>query len=279
MAVVGGQVGQLAEQTSFARQLGAVGAVVLVAVRGGVLAVVADADRLSVHTWIATDARCIAANGDRVLIGTSEAVLEYGDVGADRGSLRSARPTGDLGAEGVAIGGDGRAWLVSQRRSCVAAAGVDERFAPAWRPPVAYGRRLNGLALVGGEPRFVTALDGGGRGSVLEVPSGEIVAAALHEPSAPRWHDGRLWLLQAGSSTLAVVDPATGATSAVAALPGTPRGLALVGDRAFIGIAATPATCAVCVVDRRNGHAIASVDLENELIDVAVLDLAGRSTV
>src|SRR5207237_1428125 len=83
-------------------------------------------------------------------------------------------------------------------------------FVPRWRPPfvsalAAEDRcHLNGLAVVGGKPRYVTALGetdaaGGWRtnkprgGCLIDVPAGEVVARGLCMPDSPRWHAGRRW--------------------------------------------------------------------------------------
>ena len=76
---------------------------------------------------------------------------------------RVAHYTGDLNVHDVAFGADGL-WLVNTRFSCLASPSRDYSFVPRWRPPfisevVPEDRcHLNGLAMEGGRPRFVTAL-------------------------------------------------------------------------------------------------------------------------
>ncbi len=41
---------------------------------------------------------------------------------------------------------------------------------------------------------------------MLDVPSGEVVVGGLCMPHSPRWHDGRLWLLESGNGALGYVD-------------------------------------------------------------------------
>ena len=118
-------------------------------------------------------------------------------------------------------------WIVSTRFSCLATLSPDYSFVPRWRPPfisalAAEDRcHLNGLAIVDGEPRFVTALgttdmrdgwraDKPHGGCIIDVPSGEFVTRGLSMPHSPRWHDGRLWVLESGTGRLVLVDPATG---------------------------------------------------------------------
>lgn len=50
-------------------------------------------------------------------------------------------------------------------------------------------------------------------------------------PHSPRWHDGKLWLLNSGDG-----DFATGKFVAVGLCPGFARGLSFVGDYAVIGV-------------------------------------------
>ena len=106
---------------------------------------------------------------------------------------------------------------------------------------------LNGLAVIDGAPKYVTVLGttdeaGGWRerkadgGAILDVPSGEVVDAGLSMPHSPRWHDGRLWVLESGRGKLAVVDPATGTREDVAEVPGFARGLTFVGRYALVGL-------------------------------------------
>jgi uncharacterized protein (TIGR03032 family) len=53
-------------------------------------------------------------------------------------------------------------------------------------------------------------------------------------PHSPRWHNGRLWLLNSGAGYLGYVENEQ--FSPVALLPGYARGLALIGEQAVIGL-------------------------------------------
>lgn len=164
---------------------------------------------------------------------------------------------------------------------------------------------MNGLALVAGEARYVTAVsrsdvsDGWrdrrvGGGVVLAVPGGDVVAEGLSMPHSPRWHDGRLWLLNSGTGEFGTVDMASGRFEAVAFLPGFARGLAFVGGCAVIGLslpresrtfsglpidAALAARdveprCGLAVIDLATGDMVHWVRIEGvvrELYDVGVL--------
>src|SRR4029450_3627752 len=94
--------------------------------------------------------------------------------------------------------------------------------------------------VVDGRPKYVTALGesdtGNGwrankphGGCLMEVRSGDGVRRGLGVPHSPRWHDGRLWLLESGTGQLLSIDPSTGQREGLAQGPGFGRGLALCG--------------------------------------------------
>jgi uncharacterized protein (TIGR03032 family) len=161
-------------------------------------------------------------------------------------------------------------WVVNTRFSCLAALHPVYSFAPRWRPPFVSALRpedrchLNGLAVVDGQPRYVTALSEtdtpqGWRevkaagGCLIEVPSGRIVVGGLSLPHSPRVHGGRVYLLQSGHGRLDVTDPAGARVDAVATLPGVVRGLALHDGLAFVGLSkARPTLEGVPIVAQRD---------------------------
>jgi uncharacterized protein (TIGR03032 family) len=154
--------------------------------------------------------------------------------------------------------------------------------------------------VVDDRPRFVTVLGltdepGGWRerkadgGALLDVDSGDVVVSGLCMPHSPRWHDGRLWVLESGRGSLSVVDPQRGVVEPVAVLPGFTRGLAFMGPYAFVGLSQVrehvfeglPLTaegvernCGVWVVDVRSGETVAWLRFDGivqELYEVLVL--------
>ena len=165
---------------------------------------------------------------------------------------RNRHVTGDVAVHELAFAGD-ELWLVATSFSCLATLDADHSIVPRWKPPfisaIAPGDRchLNGLAVVDGRPRYVTALGqtdepGGWRpgkatdGVIVDVESSELVATGLSMPHSPRWHDGRLWVLESGRGELCLVDLDTGRSETVAELPGFTRGLAFAGHVAFVGL-------------------------------------------
>jgi uncharacterized protein (TIGR03032 family) len=218
---------------------------------------------------------------------------------------RSCHVTGDIAVHELAWAGD-VLWAVNTRFSCLCTFDSDYSFAPRWRPRfvtalAAEDRcHLNGMALMDGRPRYVTALGetdtpqgwrpGKPRGGcVIEVPTGEIIGRSLSMPHSPRWHDDRLWLLESGTGRLLTMDQ-SGRRDAIAEVPGFARGLALVGPYAFVGLSKIRETsamdgvplaerrndlkCGVAVVDVRAGRIAATLEFQSaveEIFDVQLL--------
>jgi uncharacterized protein (TIGR03032 family) len=260
----------------------------------------------------------VAYNGRDLAIGTRSEIMVFQNQPAlaarldppDRHDgcfvVRTRHSTGDIRVHDLAWGADGL-WVVNTRFSCLATLDTQHSFVPRWRPPfvsalAAEDRcHLNGLAIVDGQPKFVTVLGtndeaGGWRerkadgGAVIDVPSGEIVTAGLSMPHSPRWHAGRLWVLESGRGMLTVVDPATGTREDVAEVPGFARGLtfadryALIGlsrvrEHTFDGLPLTqdrtePLQCGVWIVDTSTGETVghlAFTGLVQEVFEVALL--------
>jgi uncharacterized protein (TIGR03032 family) len=218
---------------------------------------------------------------------------------------RATHHTGDIRIHDMAFAGD-ELWAVNTRFSCLATFADDYSFVPRWRPPfvsaLAAGDRchLNGMAVVDGEARFVTALgrtdtasgwrdDKTSGGVLLDVPSGDVVVGGLCMPHSPRWHDGRLWLLESGNGALGHVDLETGRFEEVVRVPGFTRGLSFVGPYAFVGLSqvreslfegiplkaeGVERSCGVWAIDLRTGTTAAFLRFEGivqELYEVLAL--------
>lgn len=196
--------------------------------------------------------------------------------------------TGDVNIHDVAFVGDNLI-AVNTRFSCLAKLSSRYSFEPLWRPSfvsdlVPEDRcHLNGLAVVDGRAKYVTALGttdiaGGWRenkaagGVLMDVESNEIILEGLSMPHSPRWYDGRLWLLDSGRGELCVVDIESRRRNTVCQLPGYLRGLCFVGPFALVGLSrirekhifgglpiqdrVKDLSCGVAVVDVRNGQHI-----------------------
>jgi len=200
-------------------------------------------------------------------------------------------------------------WFVNTRFSCLATRSDIFSFVPKWRPPfiteLAPQDRchLNGIALCNGEVRYVSALgdtdtpagwrDNKRSGGVLiDFESNEIVTRGLSMPHSPRWHEGKLWILESGNGGVGVVDHRTGRYQEICRLPGFTRGLDFAGQYAFVGlsqvresavfsgiaIAEVPQDercCGIWAIDTRTGRVVGWVkftDSVQEIFAVQVLD-------
>jgi uncharacterized protein (TIGR03032 family) len=226
-------------------------------------------------------------------------------------SPRMSWVTGDLDVHDMALGSDGRPVFANTLFSCIATVSDTDSFVPLWQPRfisklAAEDRcHLNGLAMRDGAPAFVTVVgqsdvaDGWREhrkagGCVIDVASNEVVATGLSMPHSPRWHNGRLWMLNAGTGEFGWVDIDAGRFVPVAFCPGFLRGLtfledfALVGlslprdNRTFTGLALDEALaargaeprCAILVIDLRSGdtvHWVRFSGVVQELYDVVAL--------
>jgi uncharacterized protein (TIGR03032 family) len=183
-------------------------------------------------------------------------------------------------------------------------------FVPRRRPPFVTALapedrcHLNGLGVVNGQVRYVTALGetdaaGGWRankkngGILLEVPSGAVLLRGLSMPHSPRWHQGRLWLLESGTGTIGTVDTAAGRYEPIAAVPGFTRGLDFCGSLAFVGLSQvretavfsgiplterlTERTCGVWVVDLGTGRTVAFLKFEAAVQEIFAVQVVPQA--
>ena len=196
-------------------------------------------------------------------------------------------------------------WIVNTLFSCLCALHPHYSFAPRWRPPFISALRpedrchLNGMAVINGQPRYVTALaetdtPSGWRavknngGCLIEVPSGNILARGLSLPHSPRVDDDKIFFLNSGRGDLAIADPRSGQITGVASLPGVARGLAIHGGYAFIGLSKARPTlegvsivahrdklcCGLWVVELQTGTIAAHLEFSTgveEIFDVQIL--------
>lgn len=162
--------------------------------------------------------------------------------------------TGDLDIHDVAIAqARENPVFVNTLFSCLATVSNTHSFIPLWKPQfisklAAEDRcHMNGLALRDGKPAYVTVVsqsdvalcwrdkrrDGG---CVIDVESNEIIVSGLSMPHSPRYHNGKLWVLNSGTGEFGYVDIEKGKFEAVTFCPGYMRGCAFIGDFAVVGV-------------------------------------------
>jgi uncharacterized protein (TIGR03032 family) len=262
----------------------------------------------------------VAIDGDRLALATAHDLILFSNARLlareylEKGRYdalyipRMSYHTADLNLHDLAFGNvPGELWAVNTRFGCLATLSDHFSFVPRWQPPflslLAPEDRchLNGLAMVEGQPRYVTALGktdtprgwvpGKATGGILmEVPTNRVILEGLCMPHSPRWRDGRLWVLNSGLGELWTVDPTNGGHKVIAQLPGYLRGLDFVGPYAVIGMSKVRArhifaglpvqqrckelTCGVAIVDTRNGSCEGTLEFTSaaeELYDVGFL--------
>jgi len=223
--------------------------------------------------------------------------------------------TGDVDAHDVAVDAQGRVVFACTLLSCLATTSETYSLQVLWRPPfisklAAQDRcHLNGLAMQGGRPRFVTVCGltdtpEGWRGCrvnggcIMEVPDGNAVVDELSMPHSPRVYRDELWVLNSGEGYLGRVDVAQGKFEPVLLCPGYARGLAFWKDYAVFGVSKPRQStfhglpldenlkrrnieplCGVQVADLNVGKIMHSLNIEGptaELYDVVVLPNAKR---
>ena len=207
----------------------------------------------------------IAADASRLTIGGANTVWYYRNMPAVGGKLepvgkhdacflpRQIHVTGDIDIHEMAYDADGELWVVNTRFCTLCTLDPEHSFNPVWRPHFVTALapedrcHLNGLAMVDGKPRYVTALgetntQGGWRankangGILMDVETNEVLLRGLSMPHSPRWYRDRLWVLESGEGGLAWVDLQTRELHTVTRLPGFTRGISFVGPLAFIGL-------------------------------------------
>lgn len=262
----------------------------------------------------------IATCGNRIAVATKQDVIILGNAAPlahayQENQLgrydvlflpRANYLTGDLYIHDLAFVED-ELWVVNTRFSCVGKLSDEFNVVPVWKPgfisQLAPEDRchLNGLCLVNGKPKYVTALGesddvGGWRpgkangGIIMEMASNEIILRGLSMPHSPVWYRDHLWVLNSGAGELWRISPQQGSYEVVCALPGFLRGLCFVGDYAVIGLckireqhifgglpiqAKFPNLyCGVMVIDIRTGQTVGLLSFPTgceELYDIEFL--------
>lgn len=277
--------------------------------------------RLSAFERLFDSAMGLYATQDRLYLSTKYQLWQLDNVlapgqehnGYDKVYVpRIGYTTGNLDIHDIAVESTGRVIFVSSLLNCLATVSQRHSCTPRWQPPfisqlVNEDRcHLNGLAMVEGQPRYVTAVsqsDGidGWRdkrrdgGCVIDVQTNEVILTGLSMPHSPRCYQDKLWLLNSGTGEFGYVDTIQGKFEPVTFCPGYLRGLAFWGDLAIVGLSKprsgdqtfsglaleqrlaakeTEPRCGLMVIDLKTGSIVHWLRLEgvvSELYDVQVL--------
>jgi len=217
--------------------------------------------KLALHEAVYPQAMGVTGDANRIYLGTLTQVVRMENVLAanqlaneahDKVYVpRNMQTTGNIDIHELGIRSNGRILFVNTRHSCLCEPSVTHSFKPIWKPDfiskLAPEDRchLNGLAMVDGEPKYVTAIcksdvidgwrdrrhDGG---VVIDVETNEILTDGLSMPHSPRFHAGKVWLLNSGTGELGWLNPGDNAFTPTTFFPGFLRGLAFHNDHAFV---------------------------------------------
>ena len=284
---------------------------------GKLVVVREDQGKLNTHFRVFNRPMGLAADRSRIALGTAITVDFFHNMPNVAAQLepqgkhdaaylpRHGHVSGNIDIHEMAWAGE-ELWLVNTRFSCLCTLDSEHSFVPRWRPKFISGYaaedrcHLNGLEVVEGKPKYVTALGitdtaGGwrenkaGGGVLIDVESNEVVCRGLSMPHSPRWYQDKLWVLESGNGTLATVDPETGQLETVAELPGFTRGLDFLGPYAFVGLSqvresavfsgislterVSERNCGVWVVDIRSGQVVAFLKFEDAVQEVFAVSI------
>lgn len=209
----------------------------------------------------------LAIDQQTLWVGNREQLWRFANTGADRingqdydaiymprqGFMIGNSNTHDVLAN-VRFRGETHDFLYANTQfSCIAAPDPHYTFRPVWVPDfisvLAPEDRchLNGICAQNGELAYATICGRFDRelgwkgvkshgGFVIDVRTNEVVCEGLSMPHSPRWHNGRLWLINSGEAQLGYVDFAHRRFVPVALCQGFARGIAFVGQHAVIAL-------------------------------------------
>ncbi len=284
---------------------------------GKLIVIRADGDVINTHFRLFNKPMGLAVDRNRLAIGTANQIWELRNMPAVTQKLtppnkhdacfipRNIQITGDIDIHEMGWGNQGL-WFINTRFSCLCTLDFNHSFVPRWRPKFISALspedccHLNGLGMVNGNPKYVTALGttdimGGWRenkahgGVLIDIENHNIIAKNLSMPHSPRWYNNSLWVLESGNGSLAKVDITSGQLFPIAYLPGFTRGLSFYGPLAFIGLSqvretavfneipitqwATERNCGVWVVNIQNCETIAFLKFEDAVQEIFSVEI------
>lgn len=195
---------------------------------------------------------------------------------------------------------------VNTRFSCLSLINDNYSFTPVWQPAFINNLQpddachLNGVAMAGNEPCYVTALGttstpSGWRekkatgGVLIDVKTKEVILENLPMPHSPRIYQNRILVLLSATGELAEVNVRDRSYTVIKKLDGFVRGMDICGDYLFIGLSKLRTTsntfndlpisrqsvvCGIVVIHLPTGSLCHQLKYENsveEIYDVRVL--------
>ena len=274
----------------------------------------ADGEHINTHFRMFQKPMGIAADRHKIAIGCNSQIWELNNVPAVAAKVepegkhtacylpRQSHVTGDIDIHEMEWGGADNSdlWFINTRFSCLCTLDKNYSFVPRWRPKFVTALtpedrcHLNGLGMVDGQPKYVTALGetdtvGGWRankangGILMDITNNEIINRGISMPHSPRWYQDRLWVLESGQGSLSYCDRSR-KLSTITTLPGFTRGIDFCGSLAFIGLSQVRETavfsglplterlneriCGVWVVNIETGQTVAFLKFEDAVQEI-----------
>lgn len=279
---------------------------------GSAMGLAVDRDKL----WISNKEQvwCFANTGQNSITRKTDPItkVEYDAVFVPRwGIFIGPCDTHDLISDVEFEGKKYELLFANTAFSCIASIDKHYNFNPIWKPSfiseISPGDRchLNGIGARDGNLAYATACGEtneplawkskkSGGGILIDIQKNEIITRHLSMPHSPRWHDGKIWLLNSGDGQLGYVDPESGKFSPTIDCPGFARGLTIIGNHAIIGVSRLrentfssglhikeklelsriPQRCCILIANLKTGEIEHWLDIEgkiSELYDVAWL--------
>jgi uncharacterized protein (TIGR03032 family) len=167
---------------------------------------------------------------------------------------RMAYFSSDIDAHDISVDSNNNPYYCSAMFSCICQPSNSHTFKVYWKPPwiskIAPEDRchLNGLCSRDGKPRYITAvcradIKGAwrekrvGHGVAYDIVENRLICEGLTMPHSPRWHNGKLWILEAGTGYFGYVDMSEAVDNGPGKfvkkifIPGYLRGLCFVEDK------------------------------------------------
>lgn len=165
---------------------------------------------------------------------------------------RSALMTGMINIHDIAWGNDGL-WVVNSIFSCLSKLSANYSFIACWQPPFISELKpenrchLNGMAMLDGEPRYVTAFSQSNAkedwrnknsdcGVLIDVKRNRVLKSDISLPHSPKCYEGKVYYCASGDGAIHVYDPITEKTQVLCNLPGFTRGMIFLGDLLVVGL-------------------------------------------
>jgi uncharacterized protein (TIGR03032 family) len=217
---------------------------------------------------------------------------------------RATYYTGAVDIHGLEWGKEGL-WAVNTSFSCLCLLDDNYSFIPKWQPPFITGLasedrcHLNGMAIGDGFPLYATTMGQGNTqqswrqtlpngGTLIHIPSNEIVFEGLPMPHSPRLFANKLFMLFSATGEIVWVDPEKRHYDVVNKIDGFVRGMASYGDHLFVAhsrlrknsstfknlpIAEKAVSSGVAIFHLPTGNRVAEIKYQNTVDEIFAVEV------